>query len=265
MIDPRTDIVAAKAEALRALHGPGRMLVLPNAWDAASARAIEAAGFPAVATSSAAIAVAIGYADHEQAPASEMLKAAARIVDAVSVPVTVDFEAGYRFSPRGIVERLVEIGAAGLNLEDTDHHGVGGLVEAEPHAEHLRAVKDAARSAGVNLVLNARVDTFVRRIGTPEEQVAEGLRRAMLYREAGADSIYPIGLADEDAIRAFVDAAEIINVNARRGGPLTLRRLSELGVRRVSYGSSLFRDSVAAVEGFLVEIMSSARGFIIPP
>jgi 2-methylisocitrate lyase-like PEP mutase family enzyme len=257
MIDPRTATVAAKAEALRVLHGPGRMLVLPNAWDAASARAIAAAGFPAVATSSAAIAVALGYADHEKAPASEMLKAAARIVSAIDVPVTVDFEAGYRLSPRGIVERLVEIGAAGLNLEDTDHHGAGGLVEAEPHAERLRALKDAARSAGVSLVLNARVDTFVRRIGTPEEQVAEGLRRAKLYRDAGADSIYPIGLADEDSIRAFVEAVGIINVNTRRGGPLTLERLSELGVRRVSYGSSLFRDSLSAVEGFLVEMKAS--------
>ena len=128
MIDPRTATVAAKAEALRVLHGPGPVLVLPNAWDAASARAIAAAGFPAVATSSAAIAVALGYADHEKAPASEMLEAAARIVSAVDVPVTVDFEAGYRLSPRGIVERLVEIGAAGLNLEDTDHHAGGRRV-----------------------------------------------------------------------------------------------------------------------------------------
>jgi 2-methylisocitrate lyase-like PEP mutase family enzyme len=257
MIDPRTATVAAKAETLRALHGPGRMLVLPNAWDAASARAIEAAAFPAVATSSAAIAVALGYADREQAPASEMLTAAARIVSAVDVPVTVDFEAGYRLSPRGIVERLVEIGAAGLNLEDTDHHGAGGLVDAHTHAERLRAVKDAAKAAGVNLVLNARVDTFVRRIGTPEEQVAEGLRRAKLYRDAGADSIYPITLADEESIRAFVDAVEIVNVNTRRGGPLTLERLSGLGVRRVSYGSSIFRDSLSAVEGFVREISST--------
>ena len=256
MTDRRTLDTAARAEALRALHGPGRMLVLPNAWDVASARAIEAAGFPAVATSSAAIAAALGYADHEKAPAYEMLKAAARIVGAVDVPVTVDFEAGYRLSPRGIVERLVEIGAAGLNLEDTDHHAAGGLVEAEPHAERLRALKDAATSAGVNLVVNARVDTFVRRIGTPEERVAEGLRRATLYHDAGADSIYPIGLADEDSIRAFVDAVGVINVNTRRGGPLTLERLSRLGVRRVSYGSSLFRDSVSAVEGFLLEIIN---------
>ena len=130
-------------------------------------------------------------------------------------------------------------------------------MEAEPHAERLRALKDAARSAGVSLVLNARVDAFVRRIGTPEDQVVEGLRRAKLYRDAGADSIYPIGLADEDSIRAFVEAVGIINVNTRRGGPLTLERLSELGVRRVSYGSSLFRDSLSAVEGFLVEMKAS--------
>jgi 2-methylisocitrate lyase-like PEP mutase family enzyme len=260
MIDRRTSGIAAKAEALRALHGPGRMLVLPNAWDAASARAVEAAGFPVVATSSAAIAASLGYADHEGAPSFEMVKAAARIIDAVGVPVTVDFEAGYRLSPRGIVERLVEIGAAGLNLEDTDHHGAGGLADADAHAERLRALKGAGNAAGVNLVLNARVDTFVRRAGTLQEQVAEGLRRARLYREAGADSIYPIGLADEESIRAFVDGVGVVNVNTRRDGPLALQRLAELGVRRVSYGGSLFRDALSAHDGVLAEILRQARG-----
>jgi 2-methylisocitrate lyase-like PEP mutase family enzyme len=245
---------ASKAQALRALHGAGRMLVLPNVWDAASARAVEAAGFPAVATSSAAVVLALGYEDHERAPVNEMLRAAARIVEAVSVPVTVDFEAGYQLSPEEIARDLIGIGAAGFNLEDTDHRAGGTLADAEAHAKHLAAIKRALRAADVDLVLNARVDVFVHRAGTHEEQLAEGLRRARLYRQAGADCIYPILLTDESSISAFVDAVGVVNINTRRGGPLTLERLSALGVRRVSYAASLFRDTVAMVESFVGEI-----------
>jgi 2-methylisocitrate lyase-like PEP mutase family enzyme len=258
MNDDRLATIAARAGALRALHGGQRMLVLPNAWDAASARAVEAAGFPAVATSSAAVALASGMRDHEASPVAEMLKAAERIINAVAVPVTVDFEAGYGLMPQEIARQLIGIGAAGLNLEDTDHQAGGQLVDADRHAERVRALKDAARAQGVDLVLNARVDVFIQRKGTPDEQLSEGLRRARLYRQAGADCIYPILVADEPSIAAFVDAVGVVNVNVRRGGPLTLQGLSALGVRRVSYTASLFRDALAAVEGFLGEIKAQA-------
>src|SRR5207253_9148545 len=155
------EIVAGKAEALRRLHAGPDMLVLPNAWDAASAQVFEKAGFAAMATTSGGVAAALGYEDHEKAPVEEMLAAAARIIAAVSVPVTVDFEAGYQLTPRQIAERLVSIGAAGLNLEDSDHHGDGVLVDADKQAERLAAVKAASRHLGVDLVLNARVDVFI--------------------------------------------------------------------------------------------------------
>jgi 2-methylisocitrate lyase-like PEP mutase family enzyme len=243
-----TDL-AAKAAQLRQLHaGPG-MLVLPNAWDAASARAFEAAGFAAIATTSGGVAGSLGFRDHELAPVDEMAAAAGRITSAVSVPVSVDFEAGYQLAPGAIVERLLGAGAAGMNLEDSDHHGGSTLVEAEAHAERLAAVKAAAQSAGVDLFLNARVDVFIHRLGSPEEQLAEGLRRARLYRAAGADCIYPIALADESTIAALVQAVGPINVNVRRGGPLSLERLSALGVRRVTYATSLFRDTMAWLDG----------------
>ena len=157
---------ARKAATLRQLHaGPG-LLVLPNAWDAASAKAVEAAGFPVVATTSAGVAAALGYGDHESAPREEMLAAAARIINAVSVPVTVDFEAGYNWSPQEVVEKLIGIGAVGMNIEDSNHNGGAKLVNAEGQAERLAAIKAAGRAAGVDLVLNARVDTFVSREGT---------------------------------------------------------------------------------------------------
>src|SRR3954462_14722753 len=131
--------VAAKAETLRALHAGTATLVLPNAWDAASARAVQSAGFPAVATTSSGVALSLGYLDGEKAPMDEMYGAAARVIAAVDVPVTVDFEAGYKLSVAEIAQRLIAIAAAGLNYEDTDHYSDVKLVPAEQQAERIAA------------------------------------------------------------------------------------------------------------------------------
>src|ERR1044071_2544704 len=187
---PTPETVSAKAQTLRALHaGPG-LLVLPNAWDAASARAVQSAGFPAVATTSSGVALSLGYLDGEKAPMDEMYNAAARVIAAVDLPVTVDFEAGYKLSVEDIARRLIAIGAAGLNYEDTDHYSDVKLVPAELQAERVAALKAAGKAAGADLVVNARVDVFIHKQGTPEEQLAGGLRRARLYKDAGADCIY---------------------------------------------------------------------------
>lgn len=233
------------------------MLILPNAWDAATARSFEAAGFAAIATTSGGVAAALGHADHEGAPAEEMLAAAARIIAAVEIPVTVDFEAGYGLEPAAIAEQLTAIGAAGFNFEDSDHRN-GGLVDASFQAERIAAIKAAAAATGVDLVLNARVDVFIQRTGTEEEQAAEALRRARLYRQAGADSVYPILLRDEAIIADIVSAAGVVNINVRRDGPLSLRRATELGIRRVSYATSIFRETMAAVDGIALEIRTQA-------
>jgi 2-methylisocitrate lyase-like PEP mutase family enzyme len=250
--------VAARAEALRALHsGPG-LLVLPNAWDAASARAVQAAGFPAVATTSSGVALSLGYLDGEKAPMDEMLAAAARVVAAVDVPVTVDFEAGYKLSVEEIARRLIAIGAAGLNFEDTDHYSDVKLVPAETQAERVAALKASAKAAGADLVVNARVDVFIHKQGTPEEQLAEGLRRARLYKDAGADCVYPILLGDEAMLAQFVRAVGTVNINARRGGPLSLKRAAEIGIRRVSYAGSIFRDATNALDAIVKEVKAEA-------
>jgi 2-methylisocitrate lyase-like PEP mutase family enzyme len=184
----------------------------------------------------------------------EMAAAAARITAAVAVPVTVDFEAGYQRTSGAIAERVISIGAAGLNLEDSDHHGYAVLIDADRQAERLAEVRAAARAAGVDLFINARVDVFLHKLGTPTEQLAEGLRRARLYRQAGADCIYPITLAEEAMISELVEAVGVINVNIRRGGPLSLGRADVLGVRRVTYASSLFRETMAGLEATAREI-----------
>lgn len=247
-------LTAQRADLLRSLHGGPHLLELPNAWDAATAGAFAGAGFPAIATTSGGVANALGYADHEDAPAEEMLTAARRITQAVDIPVTVDFEAGYRLPAAEVARRLIQAGAAGMNLEDSDHHGPDALVDADAHAERLAAVKAAARAEGVELVLNARVDTFINHAGTPDKQLTEGLRRARLYRDAGADCVYPILLNDPDAISEFVRAVGTINLMIRRGGPISPAAAAALGVRRVTYATTLFRETMTGLEAAAQEI-----------
>src|SRR3954467_1003418 len=153
-----TDL-AGRCELLRSLHRPGAPLLLPNAWDVATARAVAAAGFPVVATTSVGVAAALGHEDHERAPADEMFGAAARIARGVEVPVTVDAEAGYGLQPADLVRGVGSAGAAGCNREDTDH-AAGSLRDPGRHAEWLKAVREAASEEGYPLVINARVDVF---------------------------------------------------------------------------------------------------------
>ncbi|WP_328504729.1 isocitrate lyase/phosphoenolpyruvate mutase family protein [Streptomyces sp. NBC_00457] len=235
----------AYAVRLRELHHADEMLVLPNAWDAATAQIMAEAGFPVVATTSAAIAEMLGYSDGEGAPWQEMFAAAGRIARAVEVPVTMDAEAGYGLRPRELVDRLLEIGVVGCNLEDTDHLA-GGLVDAGAHAERLSAFRAAADDAGVPIVVNARVDAFLPGAGVAEEErVAEAVRRGRRYLEAGADCVYPIGVGDERDLATLV--AELpgpINANTRPD-VLDLAKLSALGVARVSYGPRFYRQALA--------------------
>lgn len=233
-----------RCDLLRSLHQPGAPLVLPNAWDAATARAVAAAGFPVVATTSAAVAAALGYEDHEGAPAGEMLAAAARIARSVDVPVTVDAEAGYGMTAAELVTELRSVGAAGCNLEDTDH-AAEALRDPAQQAAWLRAVRQTASGQGYRIVINARIDVFVPSAfsgpgGRPQRDlVPEALRRAQAYLDAGADCVYPIGLWQADALAAFVSACPG-PVNVLRIPPApTLAELAGLGVARVSYAGLL--------------------------
>ncbi|MGH3842962.1 MAG: isocitrate lyase/PEP mutase family protein [Pseudonocardiaceae bacterium] len=234
--------LTSRAEQLRKLHHGEDMLVLPNVWDAASAAVVAEAGFPAIATASAAVSAMLGYPDGEGAPWREMLAAAGRIARAVDLPVTVDAEAGYGLPPRELVDRLLEIGAVGCNLEDTDHRA-GGLVDAGTHAERLAAIRAAAHDAGVPIVINARVDTFLPPSGVPvADRVAEAIRH---YLEAGADCVYPIGVSEQHDVATLV--AELPGpINASTGpAGLDLATLHDLGVARVSYGPRFYRQALA--------------------
>ncbi len=176
---PTTDL-QSRCDLLRSLQRPGAPLLLPNAWDVATARAVVAAGYPVVATTSGGVAATLGYEDHEGAPGDEMLAAAARIARGVDVPVTVDAEAGYGMEPAELVAALRSAGAAGCNLEDTDH-AAGSLRDPDQHAEWLGAVRQAASDDGYPLVINARVDVFLVRFPRrrrPRDPGAARSRRA---------------------------------------------------------------------------------------
>jgi 2-methylisocitrate lyase-like PEP mutase family enzyme len=237
-----TSDLAARAEALRALHRPGTPLVLRNAWDAASAKALVA-GAPALATTSVGVAQSLGYDDGGHIPAEQAFAALARIVAAVDVPVTADCEAGYGLAPAAFVDGLLGAGAVGCNLEDTDH-ATGALRDVAEQATYLAAVKAAGRERGVDVVLNARVDVHVRG-GTLED----GLARARAYRDAGADCVYPIMCHDEEGIAAYVEAAAVVNVHVHPSAP-DLARLAQLGVARASFGGTLFRAAMDAARSY---------------
>ena len=254
-----TTDVESRCDLLRSLHRPGAPLLLPNAWDVATARAVVAAGFPVVATTSGGVAGTLGYEDHEGAPGDEMLAAAARIARDVEVPVTVDAEAGYGMEPAELVAALRSAGAAGCNLEDTDH-AAGGLRDPDRHAEWLGAVRRAASEDGYPLVINARVDVFLGPWlagaggGTQEELVPEAVRRANTYLDAGVDCVYPITLWEEDALRRFTSEVRgPVNVVRLPQAP-SLAELAELGVARVSWGHLLYHDAMARFQDQLASL-----------
>lgn len=242
-----------RAATLRALHRPGDPLVLPNVWDAASARAVEAAGFPAVATSSAAIADSLGYADGEATPVDEMLDAIARITRAVSIPVTADLERGYTMTPAQLVERLAATGVVGCNLEDSDPR-TNTLIDPDKQADFLSAVRDAARRADLDLVVNARIDTYLHGTDTDPERLADATRRARRYLTAGADCVYPILAIGSQTIRALVGQVEgPVNILFTPDTP-SLPDLADLGVARISFGGGPHRATQAHFARLLTRI-----------
>jgi len=262
MRSPQTVDLQSRCDVLRSLHRPGDPLLLPNAWDVATAKAVVAAGFPVVATTSAGVAGSLGFADHEGAPGDEMLAAAARIARGVDVPVTVDAEAGYGMEPAELIAALRSAGAAGCNLEDTDH-ATETLRDPGEHAEWLRAVREAAADDGYPLVVNARIDVFLHpwlagNAGPQEALVDEAAERANAYLEAGADCVFPIVLSEKDALRRFVsEVSGPVNVVRLPQAP-SLAELAELGVSRVSWGLLLYAGAMARFEEQLASLQSPA-------
>lgn len=238
---------ARKAERLRELHHGPRILILPNAWDAISALVVEDAGFPAVATTSAGVAAALGYPDGQHVGRNEMLEAVARIARAVQVPVTADLEAGYATTPAEIVEfsrATVDTGVVGLNFEDITGDDEASFVELSLQVEKIAALREASNLAGVPLVINARTDIYLLPIGPEETRFERTVERLRAYHKAGADCVFAPGIRDAATIGKLVKAVEApLNILLQPGGA-TLRELEKLGVARASAGSGPHRAAL---------------------
>ncbi|MGZ4843992.1 MAG: isocitrate lyase/PEP mutase family protein [Candidatus Angelobacter sp.] len=268
MSEPMT--LAQKASRLLELHHGNSPLVLINAWDAASAAMVEHCGLPAVATSSAALANALGYADGQHLPWTQMLEAVAGICRTVKVPVTADIEAGFASDVKALETSIAEIikaGAVGVNLEDA----MPG--ETDPNIRHksplypladqiarIQAARRAAQAQGIHLVINARVDAYWQAGVPPEEALRNTLERGKAYLQAGGDCVFVPGLRNPEHIRIVVEHLRVVhreapvNILAGPGVP-SIPELGKLGVKRVSYGSGPHR----AAMGLLRRMADEAR------
>ncbi len=236
-----------KAERLRELHHGPRILILPNAWDAISALIVEDAGFPAVATTSAGVAAALGYPDGQRLERDVMLEAVARIARLVKVPVTADLEAGYASTPAGIADfarATVEAGVVGLNFEDITGDDEASFVELNLQVEKIAALRETSNSAGVPLVINARTDIYLLPIGPEQTRFERTVERLRAYHKAGADCVFAPGIRDAETIGKLVKAVGApLNILLQPGGP-TVGELEKLGVARASAGSGPHRAAL---------------------
>jgi 2-methylisocitrate lyase-like PEP mutase family enzyme len=228
------------AEEFRRLHRAPPILLLPNAWDPMSARLFEASGFPAAATTSGGLAWALGYPDGEKAPWDEVVAATRRMVEAVRVPLTADIETGYGDTPEVVARNVTDIigtGAVGINLEDGTPQPQQPVRAIEDAAARIRAARAAADAASVPIVINARIDLYLKHVGDDATRFTETVRRAEAYLAAGADCIFVFGVADMDVIRKLTAAIKApVNVVGRAGMP-GLKDLQAAGVARVSIAS----------------------------
>jgi len=248
-----------KAIHFRQLHR-GAILVLPNAWDVASARIFEDAGFPAIATTSAGIAFSLGYPDGQRISREEMIARIARIVRAVKVPVSADIEWGYGSTAEDmarITREVIEAGAVGINLEDASGRADQPLLNLELAVEKVKAVRWAAAATHVPLVVNARTDIYLLEGGNPDADYQETVRRLVAFRDGGADCVFAPGLKDAETIGRLVKAVLCpLNILAVPGTP-SIAELEKLGVARVSVGSGFMRATLATLRAMAEELNKS--------
>lgn len=250
--------LAAKADAFRAMHLAPPILLLPNAWDAVSARLFVKVGAKAIATTSAGVAATLGYADGQKIPRALMLEAIARIARAVEVPVTADIEAGYATTALEMAETIrgvIDASAIGCNLEDSTGKRPKVLFEIEEQIARIRATREAGERAGVRLVINARTDVYLASVGDPKVRYAETVRRANAYREAGADCLFVPGVSDLPTLASLVrEIKGPINVLAGPGMP-PVAELERIGVARLSVGSAIMRATLATAQDAARELL----------
>jgi 2-methylisocitrate lyase-like PEP mutase family enzyme len=261
-----------RADTFHQLHAGPKALLLVNAWDAGSARVLEAAGAPAIATTSAGIAWALGYSDGEHLPAADLIAACARICRTVHVPVSVDIERGFgRTTDKvcAVVRSLIEAGVVGVNIEDGVVRGTGELAPPAILCERIAALRALAQAMDVRLFINARTDAYLVSGRDPSSCFDEALRRTALYAAAGADGIFAPGLHATDVVRFAQLAPLPVNVYAGDGGSPPVHALSRAGVRRVSLGCGPLQSAYGLLHRIATEADShgrydAMRGYMMP-
>lgn len=247
------------ARQFAALHVKGRPCVLYNIWDAGSAKAVRDAGAEAIATGSWSVAAAFGYDDGEKIPLELVLENLKRIVRAVDVPVTLDFESGYGRSAESVAANVVEViaaGAVGINLED-QIIGDEGLYPVDEQAARIRAARAAAARIGVPLFINARIDLFLKNPASAHEaHLTEALQRSEAYAQAGASGVFFPGLVDARLIGPVcANSALPVNIISKPGAPSN-NELAHLGVARISHGPFPYRQMIAALKEAAAKAMA---------
>lgn len=252
----------ALANAFRKMHQSPPALLLPNAWDAVSARLFEESGFRAVATTSGGLAWALGYPDGEGAPWTEVVAATRRIVRVLNVPVSADIEAGFGVTPGDVfnnVREMIAAGVVGVNIEDSDLRAKGTLRTIEDSVERVRAARNAANDSGVPIVLNARTDVFHQNIGEAKDRPAEAHRRARAYLDAGADCIFLFGHPELEVVAELAKSIKApINIVGRVGMP-GMTELERLGVARVSTASGPTMAALSTVRNVARALFETRR------
>jgi len=251
---------AKKAARLRELHHGANILLIANAWDVASARILEDLGLPAIATSSAAVAFALGYPDGQRISRDEMLDMVSRIASAVRVPVTADMEAGYGTILEHMADTakaVVAAGAVGLNIEDVTGSDETSHIDTALQMEKIRTIHKVSTSLGVPLVINARTDIYLMPIGPAETRFARTVERLRAYREAGADCLFAPGVKDAETMAKLVKAVDApLNVLITTGSP-SLKELEKIGVARASTGSGTMRAAMGALRRVGKELLET--------
>lgn len=250
-----------QADRFLQYHHDKELLVLLNSWDAGSSKLIEACGYKAIATTSMGIAASLGYPDCEVIRLSEMLGVITGIVNAVQVPVTVDIEAGYGNHVDeiiGSVRQIIATGIVGINIEDSIELSPV-LTDEREFCERISAIRALSDSLGFHLVINARTDSFYTSTGSPQEKLAESIRRGNKYREAGADCIFVQPVWDKETIATLVKEIDApINILANPGIgpglPPSVRELQDLGVARLSLGSGVMKATLALIKKIADEL-----------
>jgi 2-methylisocitrate lyase-like PEP mutase family enzyme len=249
-----------RAEAFHRLHTGDGILVLVNAWDAASARLLEQAGSPAIATTSAGVAWSLGYSDGEQVSARELIDACARICRVVTAPVSVDIERGYGRTPTEVAataRALLELGVVGINIEDGLTPGANELAPPDILTEKIAAIRAVAKEAGAPLFINARTDAYLAPANDPGARCEEAVRRALMYIAAGADGVFAPGLVSlEEMARIAQVLPRPLNIYAGFAGLPPAPELRRAGVRRVSLGCGPLQAALALVRRIAIESLN---------